>query len=57
MCPAPDLQSADVARNAALGPPLLGGADPSQEVLCVTGRSPKDFTDYAADAAPAWRDY
>ncbi|WP_461001333.1 hypothetical protein [Streptomonospora sediminis] len=46
-----------MARNAALGPPLLGGADPSQEVLCVTGRSPKDFTDYAADAAPAWRDY
>jgi hypothetical protein len=31
----------------------MGDAEPSQDVL----RAPQDFTDYAADAAPAWRDY
>lgn len=35
----------------------LGDAEPGEDVLRVTGRAPKDFADYAADAAPAWRDY
>ncbi|MGW5877440.1 hypothetical protein ACWFMI_12950 [Nocardiopsis terrae] len=35
----------------------MGDAEPSGDVPRVTGREPRDFRDYAADAAPAWRDY
>ncbi|RKS08834.1 uncharacterized protein YbjT (DUF2867 family) [Nocardiopsis sp. Huas11] len=36
---------------------VKGDAEPGQDVLRVTGRAPRDFADYARDAAPAWRDY
>lgn len=32
----------------------LGDAEPSQDVLRVAGRAPRDFADFAAKAAPAW---
>ncbi|GHC81535.1 NmrA family protein [Nocardiopsis terrae] len=52
--------SEEEARGAAAGFEALramGDAEPSGDVLRVTGREPRDFRDYAADAAPAWRDY
>jgi uncharacterized protein YbjT (DUF2867 family) len=48
------------ARGAAAAFAALrerGDAQPSGDVLRVTGREPKDFADYAADAAPAWKDF